>query len=169
MLVMLAREVSKQVARWVSFQQCAVHTTFQENQVIRWQNFKQGWMDRHNSVIRFWKRNHKGCKGLTLTQNFPNIQNKIFKEVSELMSQFNVEYEGGEAVSQLRWLVTSFSLRQPGFNPSSVHVGLTVDQVTLGHVFSVYFSFLYQFSSSWAGALFTAWVPRDSISPPPQE
>lgn len=77
----------------------SVHATFQETQLLRWLNFKQGWMDRHNSVIWFWKRNHKGCKGLTSRQNFQNIQNKIFKEVSELMSQFNVVYEGDEVVS----------------------------------------------------------------------
>jgi hypothetical protein len=45
------------------------------------------------------------------------------------MSQFNVE-----ALSQLRWLVTGFSLQLPGFNPRSDRVGLLVDKVILEHV-----------------------------------
>jgi hypothetical protein len=42
--------------------------------------------------------------------------------------------------------VAGFPRRQPGFQPTSVHVGLVVDKVVLRQVSSQYFGFLCQFS-----------------------
>jgi hypothetical protein len=39
------------------------------------------------------------------------------------------------AVPWLRRLVSGLSLRRPGFNPGSVHVGFLVDKAALGQVF----------------------------------
>jgi hypothetical protein len=43
-------------------------------------------------------------------------------------------------------LVAGFPPWRPGFDPSSGHVGLVVDKVALGQVFSEYFGFPCQFS-----------------------
>jgi hypothetical protein len=43
-------------------------------------------------------------------------------------------------------LVTGFSPRRPVFETGSSHVGVVVDKVALGQVFSEYFGFPYQFS-----------------------
>jgi hypothetical protein len=39
------------------------------------------------------------------------------------------------AVPCLRRLVAGLSPRRPGFDPGSVHVGLVVDEVAMGHIF----------------------------------
>jgi hypothetical protein len=49
------------------------------------------------------------------------------------------------AVPQLRRLVTGFPPWWPGFKPRSGHIGLMVNKVALGQVFSEYFSFLFRF------------------------
>jgi hypothetical protein len=41
----------------------------------------------------------------------------------------------------LRRLVVGFPTQRPGFEPGSGHVGLVVDEVALGQVFSEYFGF----------------------------
>ena len=40
------------------------------------------------------------------------------------------------AVPWLRRLVAGLSLRRPGFDPGSIHVGFVVNKVALGQVFS---------------------------------
>jgi hypothetical protein len=46
----------------------------------------------------------------------------------------------------LRRLVAGFPPRRPGFEPGSGHVGIVVDKVALGQVFSVHFGFPCQSS-----------------------
>jgi hypothetical protein len=50
------------------------------------------------------------------------------------------------AFPKLRRLVAGFTQRRPGFEPGSGHVGLEVDKVALGLVFSEYFGFPYRSS-----------------------
>jgi hypothetical protein len=50
------------------------------------------------------------------------------------------------ATPQLRWLVTGFPPRRPGFEPGSGHARFVVDKVALGKVFSEYFGFPCQSS-----------------------
>jgi hypothetical protein len=45
--------------------------------------------------------------------------------------------------------VAGFQQRMSKFEPSSCHVVLVVDKVALGHVFSEYLGFPYQFSFHW--------------------
>jgi hypothetical protein len=46
---------------------------------------------------------------------------------------------------QLRWLIAGFPPPRPGFDPESDDVGIVVDNVALGQVFSEYFGFPCQF------------------------
>jgi hypothetical protein len=50
-------------------------------------------------------------------------------------------------VSYLRRLVTGFPRRRPEFEHKSGHVGFVMGNVAVGHVYSEYFDFPYQFSS----------------------
>jgi hypothetical protein len=52
----------------------------------------------------------------------------------------------GKAVPQLKLLVPGFPPRQPGFKLGSSHVGVVVDKVALGQVFSEYLGFSCQSS-----------------------
>jgi hypothetical protein len=82
------------------------------------------------------------------------------------------------SVPQLRRLLAGFTLRRPGFDPESGHMGFVVDKVALKQVFSEYFGFSCQFSfrkmlhthlSSGAGTIhqLVADVPsRLSLTPP---
>jgi hypothetical protein len=84
------------------------------------------------------------------------------------------------AVPQLRRLVAGFPPRQPGFEPTSSHVGFVVDNVALWQVLSEYLGFLCQFSfhrllhthhlSSGAGTVgqLVADVPSGLSLTPPQ-
>jgi hypothetical protein len=85
-----------------------------------------------------------------------------------------------EAVTQFSWLIAGFSLRRPGFESTSGHVGFVVDQMVLGQVFSEYFGFPCQLSfhrllhthlSSGAGTIgqLVADVPSGLSLTPPQE
>jgi hypothetical protein len=56
-----------------------------------------------------------------------------------------VQYDLVVAVPELRRLVPGFPPQQPGFSPSSRHVGFVVDKMALGQVSSEYFGFLCQF------------------------
>jgi hypothetical protein len=85
------------------------------------------------------------------------------------------------AVPYLRQLVAGLPTRRPGFEPSSGHVGIVVNKVTLGQVFSEYFGFRCQFSfhrllcihhlSSTAGTIgqLVADVPSGLSLTPPQQ
>jgi hypothetical protein len=53
-----------------------------------------------------------------------------------------------KAVPWLRRLVAGLSLRRPGFDPGSVHVGCVVDKVALGQVFLRLSVFPCQFHST---------------------
>jgi hypothetical protein len=80
---------------------------------------------------------------------------------------------------QLRRLFAGFPPRRPGFEPRSGHVGLLVDELPLGQIFSEYFGFPCKFSfhrllhthhlSSGAGTIGQLVADVPSGLTPPQE
>jgi hypothetical protein len=60
-------------------------------------------------------------------------------------------------VRWLRRLVAGLSLRRPGFDPGSVHVGFVVDKVVLGQVFLRVVGFPLSISFHWYSITCKTW------------
>jgi hypothetical protein len=63
----------------------------------------------------------------------------------------------GLAVPWLRRLVTGLSLRRPGFDPGSVHVGFVVDKVALGQAFLRVVAFPLSIPFHWCSITCKTW------------
>jgi hypothetical protein len=61
------------------------------------------------------------------------------------------------AVPWLRRLVAGLSLRRPGFDPGSFHVGFVVDKVALGQVFLRVIGFPLSISFHWCSITCKTW------------
>jgi hypothetical protein len=84
-------------------------------------------------------KKHQASDSLNVVTVFPA------REIIIAHAWYSVKKTQLMAMPLLRRLVTSFALRQPGFNPRSGHVGFVVDIVALGQVFFEYFSSPCQF------------------------
>jgi hypothetical protein len=63
-------------------------------------------------------------------------------------------------VPWLRRLVAGLSLRRPGFDPGSVHVGFVVDKVALGQAFLRVVAFPLSISFHWCSITCKTWIKK---------